>query len=160
MTESMCRGVVVAVLLATGAASAQNRIYRRADGTACVISVGADGKLVETCEEARAAPVAAPTIEPAPPRLTPTSAALADHEPGLSAVQIELIDSAAVKRGWSGALKLGAISSAFSGLLYLGLGVPDAGLIQLAGAGLSLAIALIVDGSAAGDIERASGSRR
>lgn len=152
------RFLAVAVLLVSGVSVAEApRIYRKADGSVCVLTVEA-GKLSETCEAA-VRPAAAVTPD------APVVAARVELAPvvaqDMPVSAVALLGSASLKHGWSGGLKLSAISNGIAGLLYLNSpGYATAGAVSLSLAAVSLVAAVVLDFSAGSDIEAAGLVRR
>jgi hypothetical protein len=144
------------LVLSASAAHAAPTIFRKQDGTVCVFSVE-NGQAVETCEvlsqpqpeaPATAAPATKPVLVPA--QLPPAPAAWKPNN-------VDLIGSAANKFGWSGGLKVTAVTSGIGSLIYFGLDAPVQGGISMGVAAISGLIAFILDQSALDDL-RAAGA--
>lgn len=150
--------LVLAVLVVTSAEAADAKFYKRDDGARCVLTVGPDNQLKETCESpAQQSAGDAPRAQLAPPSPSLVPALAKPVE--MDALTISLLGRASLKHGWSGALKIGAISNALLGLINLGAGYSTSGLLNLAGSAIFLLIGILVDVSAADDLAMASGEK-
>ncbi len=152
--------VPLALLLSTGlapaAASAEDgarfpRFVEKGDQV-CLQNLDAEGRIVESCQDKN--PVPASHEVPAVARRSTIAAARFDAAESLS--------WAAVKYGWSGPLKWAAVTGGTVGAATFAAGAidDDKSLRQLGGyillgAGINLAIGLIIDSSAADDVDLA-----